>query len=334
MSVGIEDVAQKAGVSIATVSRVLADKPHVSQKARQAVLTAVHELGYRPNQAARNLRSQTSKRLGLLISDIQNPFFTVMARAVEDIAYEREYLVMLCNTDEDAQRESLYIDLMVSEQVAGVILSPIASTGEAVQQLTDAGIPVVLVDRHIPNAQFDSVVGENFNTTKRLILHLIEKGHKRIGAIIAAPSVSTGSERQEGYIQALYERGISFDPNLLLGGGPKAANGYELTQQLLGLPDPPTAIFSGNNLLTIGALRAIHNAGLSIPEQIALVAYDDMDWMFVMQPSLTVVSQPVYEMGKQAAQLMLQRIDEPQMHPVNIVLEPTILFRGSSGTKR
>lgn len=160
MSVSIDDVARRAGVSIAMVSRILAQKPHVSAKARQVVLDAVKELGYRSNRAARSLHSQTSNRLGLIILDVQNPFFTAMLREVEDIAYEYEYTVILCNSDEDADREALYIDLMISEQVAGVILSLAVSTGETVYRLTDAGIPVVLVDRRIPGAPFDSVLVE------------------------------------------------------------------------------------------------------------------------------------------------------------------------------
>lgn len=335
MGVGIEDVARHAGVSIATVSRVLADKPHVSDKARQTVLNAVAELGYRPNRAARSLRSQTSRRLGLIISDIQNPFFTAIVRAVEDVAYEHEYTLILCNTDEDAKREALTIDLMVSEQVAGVILSPTTvSSDETIGQLSKAGIPVVLVDRSLPDAVFDSVLVENVQSTSRLIHHLINNGHTRIGAVIGSADASTGSERQQGYELALEQAGLPIDDELLLTGVPKANTGYDYTKQLLQLADPPTALFTGNNLLTLGALRAIHECGLSIPDEIAVVAFDEMDWMFVMQPPLTVVAQPVYEMGKEAAELMLKRIQNPEMAPVHTVLEPTILLRGSSDVAR
>lgn len=334
MNIGIEDVARHAGVSIATVSRVLAKKPHVSTKAQTAVLDAVKELGYRPNRAARNLRSQTSKRIGLIISDIQNPFFTAMVRAIEDVAFEHQYIVILCNTDEDAVREALYIDLMVSEQVAGVILSPTVGTSSAIHHLTDAGIPAVLVDRHIAGATFDSVIVENIASTSKLIAHLIENGHTRIGAVIGTDSASTGLERQKGYRQALKNANIPFDKRLLRTGVPKTENGYELTKELLMLDEPPTAIFTGNNQLTLGALRAIHEQGLSIPNEIALVAYDDLDWMFVMQPPLTVVAQPIYEMGAKAAQLVFDRIADPEMQPVHTVLEPEILLRGSSQVVR
>lgn len=333
MSVGIEDVARRAGVSIATVSRVLANKPHVSLKAQTTVLAAVKELNYRPNRAARNLRSRTSKRIGLIISDIQNPFFTAMVRAIEDIAFEHEYIVILCNTDEDSAREALYIDMMVSEQVAGVILSPTANTSNTIQQLANVGIPVVLIDRHISDGSIDSVIVENVASTARLITHLIENGHTRIGAVIGTANTSTGIERQDGYRLALENANIPFDKDLLRTGVPKAESGYDLTKQLLTLAKPLTAIFTGNNLLTLGALRAIHERGLSIPDQIALVAYDEMDWMFVMQPPLTVVAQPIYEMGAQAAKLVFDRIANPEMPPVNIVLEPAILLRGSSQVK-
>lgn len=334
MSIGIEDVARRAGVSIATVSRVLADKPHVSSKARKVVLDAVQELGYRPNLAARNLRSRKSNRLGLIISDIQNPFFTALVRAVEDVAFANEYTVILCNTDEDPERESLYVNLMVSEQVAGVILSPAESTIESLHNLAAAQIPVVLVDRDIPEATVDSVLVESQRSTARLITHLVDKGHTRIGAVIGSTEVSTGRERQEGYRQALQMANLPIAPELVRIGVPKEDVGYSLTQELLTLNEPPTALFTGSSLLTLGALRAIHEHRLSIPEQIALVAFDEMDWMFVMQPPLTVVAQPIYEMGEKAAQLILKRIADPKMASEHIVLEPTLLFRGSSGGRR
>jgi DNA-binding LacI/PurR family transcriptional regulator len=330
LSVRIEEVARRAGVSIATVSRVLADKPHVSPGVRQRVLAAVTALDYRPNRVARTLRAQQSKIIGLIISDIQNPFFTAIVRAVEDIARQYEFLVVLCNSDEDPDKEAGYVDWMLADNIAGIILSPTGEESVVHVRLKDARIPVVAIDRRLPAMSVDTVLCENQQTTQRLITHLIEHGHTRIGAVIGSPNVSTGAERRAGYLCALLEHQLPVLPELLYTGIPKEDSGYKLTKQLLALPAPPTALFAGNNLLTMGALRAIHETGWVIPDDVALVAFDEMDWMFVMKPPLTVVAQPTYEMGRQAIELLLKRIADFDRPVTEILLQPTIYFRGSS----
>ncbi|MEZ4656256.1 MAG: LacI family DNA-binding transcriptional regulator [Caldilineaceae bacterium] len=330
MAAKIEDVARQAGVSIATVSRVLANKPHVSAKTRQQVLDAVDALGYRPSRAARSLRSKQTKTLGLIISDIQNPFFIAIVRAVEDVAYQYDYTVVLCNSDEDPAKEALYVELMVAENMAGVIISPTAKAGVACRQLFEAAIPVVAVDRKLTGLPVDSVIVDNAAASYQVITHLIEAGHTRIGAILGTPDVSTGSERQQGYLNALTEHGLPVVAELLRCGVPKTETGYQLTNELLALPDPPTALFTGNNLLTVGALRAIHERGLRMPDDVALVAFDEMEWMFVMNPPLTVVAQPTYAMGQKAAELLLARIQDSARPIEEITMMATVDYRGSS----
>lgn len=330
--VKIEDVARSAGVSIATVSRVLSGKQNVSESTRQRVLTVAEQLDYRPSRVAQSLRSRSSHIIGLLISDIQNPFFTSIVRAIEDVAYQHSYAVLLCNSDEDAEKEALYIDLMLSEKVAGVILSPSAQndTSNVYSRLFNTKIPVVIIDRSLPNVEADTVVIDSFNATYKMISHLIGYGHRRIGCVIGQPDVSTGQERRDGYIKALRDHHISIDTSLLLSGSAKIEPGYQMTNELLTLDEPPTALFTGNNLLTIGALRAIHERNLSIPDDIAVAAFDEMDWMFVMNPPLSVVAQPTYMMGSTAADLLLARIQSPDRPVSKIELQPKTHFRASS----
>jgi len=329
VSVRIKDVARRAGVSSATVSRVLANKPHVSEEVRQRVLAAVEELGYQPSRVARSLRVQRSRIIGLIISDIENPFFTSLVRAVEDVAYEHQYAVFLCNSDEDIEKEKLYIDLMRAEKVAGVVISATRETDNPCQRLTDANIPVVAVDRRILDLEVDTVVVDNVGATFDLVSHLINDGHRRIGAVIGSPVATTGRERREGYLQALKAHDLPILPHLIRTGLPKEAVGYRLTGELLALSDRPTALFTGNNLLTVGALRAIHERGLRIPEDIALVAFDELDWMSLVKPNLTVVAQPTYELGRTAANLLLKRIEDSTLPPQEVVLSPTLLVRQS-----
>lgn len=324
----LADVARRAGVSTASVSRVLAGKPHVSDAVRQRVLAAVDALNFRPSRLARSLRAQRSHVLGLIISDIQNPFFTSMVRAIEDVAYQHQYSLILCNADEDPAKEALYLDLMSAEKVAGVVISPTHEAAAACQRLMEVGIPVVAIDRRVNDLAVDTVVVNNHQVTFTLISHLLADGHRRIGAVIGAPIVTTGQERRDGYLHALQAHGIEPAAELLRVGPPTLATGYRLVNELLDLPNPPTALFLGNNLLTIGALKAIHERDLHIPAEIALAAFDEMDWM-VIKPALTVVAQPVYEMGRCAAELLLARIAEATRPIQEIVLQATVLVRQS-----
>jgi DNA-binding LacI/PurR family transcriptional regulator len=330
MAPSISDVASKAGVSNATVSRVLAQKPHVREDVRKRVLKAVEELGYQPSRVARSLRVRTSQTIGLIISDIQNPFFTSLVRAVEDQAYAHKYTIFLCNSDENPYKESLYVDLMLSERVAGVIITPTRETSSPVRRLQEAGIPVVLVDRRIQDQELDSVMVDNVAAARDLVSHLLDQGHRRIGAILASPEITTGRERFQGYETALAEREIALDSTLVRTGLPKEVLGYQFACELLSLPEPPTAIFTGNNLLTLGALRGINDRGLAIPEDVSLVGFDDMEWTSLIKPRLTVVAQPTYAIGRSAADIILKRIADPT-HPVEqIVFKPEIQIREST----
>lgn len=329
MPIRIKDVAESAHVSNATVSRVLANKPYIREEIRQRVLQAVETLGYQPDRVARTLRNQSSQIIGLIISDIQNPFFTSLVRAVEDQAYARQYAVFLCNSDENPDKEALYIDLMVSEKVAGVIVVPARGTATALEKLRKARIPLVLVDRQIQEFETDTVIIDNFKAAFDLVSHLLDNGHKRIGAIVASPEIATGLERYQGYVAALNKRGIQVDPTLVRTGLPKELLGRQFVNELLDLPTPPTAIFTGNNLLTVGALHGIKDRGLLYPEDISIVAFDDMEWYSVVTPTLTAVAQPTYELGWAAADLVLRRIENYEKTIERVIYKPELRIRES-----
>jgi len=330
LAVRIKDVASMAHVSSATVSRVLANKPYIREEIRQRVLQAVETLGYQPNRVARTLRVQSSQIIGLIISDIQNPFFTALVRAVEDQAYAHQYAVFLCNSDENFDKESLYIDLLMAERVAGVIIVPTNENAGSINKLYKANIPLVVVDRQIRDLDLDTVSIDNVKAAHDLVAHLVENGHQRIGAILASPEITTGYERFQGYMAALNEQGIQFDPSLVRTGLPREVLGRQFVDELLSLPTPPTALFTGNNLLTVGALHGIKDRGLKIPDDLSLVAFDDMEWYSVISPTLTAVAQPIYEMGWAAADLILKRIDNPNKPIEKVIYKPELRIRESA----
>ncbi|MEM7118357.1 MAG: LacI family DNA-binding transcriptional regulator [Chloroflexota bacterium] len=326
----IKDVAREAGVSSATVSRVLSNKPHVRHEVRQRVLSAVDALGYRRNRTASSLRKQTSQMIGLLVSDIRNPFFTAVARAIEDAAQDNGMGVFLCNTDEDKEKERHYLNMLLDENVAGIIVSPAQEKIEGFTAVLEQNIPLVTIDRRVEGAHIDCVLSDNIRSTQKVVNHLIEEGYQRIGAVIGLKDSTTGRERMEGYQLALLNNGLQFDPALTFYVNPREQQGYESVKALLNLPQPPDAILTGNSRLTIGALQAIKEAELSIPHDIALAGFDETNWMPHLGPGITVISQPTYEMGRTAAELLLLRIAEPKRPSREVVLKGQLITRGST----
>lgn len=330
--VTINDVAEYAGVSSSTVSRVLNEKEYVKEETRSKVLEAVETLGYKPSRVARSLRINSSRIIGLIISDIQNPFFTGLVRAVEDVAYENNYALILANTDEDNEKESLNVDLMISERVAGVIITPTSEYDCPVRKLISKDIPAVCVDRRVLDCDIDTVISDNTDASSNLIDYLIQSNHRRIGAIIGYSQVTTGRERYEGVVSSLKKHNLNISSDLIKQGSPKENVGYELANELLDLSDPPTAIFAGNNLIALGVIRAIRDRGLSIPEDISFVSFDNREWTYLMQPKITVASQPTYEMGKRSAQLLIERINDRDRDHELIILNSKIIIRESVRT--
>ena len=256
-----KDVGKRAGVSIATVSRVINNHESVSPEIRDRVLQAIEALGYRPSRAAQRLRAKRGHVIGLIISDVQNPFFTAVARGIEDVAYQHGYSLILCNTDEDSDKERLYLDVMRAEAVAGVILATTIEDNPSVCQLIENDIPVVAIDRHLNDPRIDSVMVDSVQGTLEAMSHLIELGHRRIGFICGPLTITTMRERHAGYVLAHQQQGLPVSPELMRFGSLKQAGGYACAQELLGLQPSPTALFAANNLMALGALHAIHEPG-------------------------------------------------------------------------
>ena len=334
--VGLKDVALRAGVSVSTVSRVLTGSPLVNAETRDRVQQAMDALGYHPNRVARRLRGDRGEAslIGLIVPDIQNPFFAEVARGVERVAQTEGYMVFVGNSDEDELVERRYLQLMRAERVDGIILPASSDNAAAVIEMARGGLPVVCVDRRLPRAALDTVVADNVEGAHEAVCHLLQIGHRRIGFIGGRRQLSTTHERQEGYRRALAEHGIDVDETLIRAGDSRQPGGRELTREILELPHPPTALLVGNNLMTLGALEAIHALGLRIPDDVAIVGYDDMPWASAFNPPLTAVRQPGQELGRQAAELLLARIADPSRSTALVTLRPELVVRQSCGVGR
>lgn len=330
----LKEVAKKAEVSITTVSRVINDSDKVNVETRERVVKAMRTLGYQPNRVAQRLRGTKgrSKLLGLIIPDIQNQFYSNIVRGIEDVAYGKDYAVILCNSDENPNKERFYLDVLRSESVDGVILPPIQQYGKTIDGMIDSNIPLVCVDRKLAGESIDAVVVNNHKGAYSAVTHLIELGHRRIAIISSSPQFSSFQERQAGYEQALKDHGIDIDEGLISQGDPRSSkNAKQLTIALLKSEFPPTALFITNNLMTLGALEAINELDLKIPDDISIIGFDDMPWATAISPPLTVVRQPGYEMGRRAAELFFQRITEPDRESVQVMMETKLIFRQSTG---
>lgn len=330
----IQDVAKHAGVSISTVSRVLNGTARVNAEVAARVRTAVEELHYHPSHAARTLQTNRSQIIGLLITDIQNPFFTTLIRGVEDVAQRNGYSVILCNSDEDASKERQYIAVLCAERVAGAIIVPTGERQRDLKLFQELNIPIVAVDRRIAGRDTDAVLVDNVSGAHQAVTHLLSNGYRRIGVITGLLATTTGRERLEGYRQALREFGVEHDIKLERYGSFKEESGWQLTNELLDLEPAIDALFVENNLMTLGALKALYTRHLRIPEDIAVVGFDEMPWGALSSISLTAVTQPVYELGSTAALRLFQRLQNPgALTHQEIVLAPTLCIRGSSRSR-
>lgn len=327
--VKIRDVAEAAGVSTATVSRVLANKPHVRSDVREKVLSVVETLGYRPNRVAQNLRSNTSRMIALIISDIENPFFQRVSRAVDDAAHEMGYSVMLCNTDEQPEKEKRCLELLQDENIAGVILAPTRQTIDAFTR-KKLQMPMVIIDRHVTNLDVDNVLIDNVQAAYTLTNHLIDHGYTRISGIFGMGS-TTGRDRREGFLKALREQDLKPVTELTKYANPREADGYATATRLLQLSQPPQAILTSNSLLAAGVMQAIRERGLAVPEDVAFATFDDTTWAKLMLPPLTVIEQPTYEIGRTAAELLIKRIREPGRSFREVILNTRLVIRQSCG---
>lgn len=327
----IRDVARLAGVSPITVSRVLNHAGPVNAETRTRVETAIAELNYVPNILARSFRSKHTETLALVLTDITNPFWTRVARGVEDVARQAGYSLILCNTDEDEQIQAKTIHLLLQKQVDGLLLVPRHGSLALIERIRQQRVPVVVLDRRLDGIPVDIVRGDSEGGAYRLARLLVENGHRRIALLGGPADVPTAADRAAGFRRALGEAGCLPEGQVLFGEY-SYASGRAMAQQVLALSPRPTALFAGNNLIATGALHAVRAAGLRVPEQISIVCFDDFPSELLVEPFFTTAMQPAYELGRQAAQLLLDRLAELlPAQPREIVLPVEVITRRSSG---
>ncbi|MFF6991594.1 substrate-binding domain-containing protein [Streptomyces sp. NPDC010273] len=330
------DVARSAGVSVATVSHVLNDTRPVLPGTREAVLTAIEELGYTPNTLARSLVTSRTRSIGLAVSAISNPYFTEILQGVEAGALEHGYSLLIADPHDDPEHERTVVQLLHERRVDGMIVAPSAAPDALVAYLGRHSVPTVFLDRLVEAppgdaVPFDQVSAENIEPTARLVTHLAELGHRRIGLVAGLPGLSTTGERIAGYRHGLAAAGLPYEERLLAHGDSESAAAERATGALLSLAAPPTALITANNAMTIGALRALRERGLSVPGDLALCCFDDFAWADLFEPRLTAIAQPSKEIGAEAVRLLLVRLASPDRAARVVRLPCTFVHRSSCG---
>jgi len=325
----VKDVSSAAGVSTATVSRVLAGFEDVSEETRQRVLEAARTLNYQPNRNARNLRRNTTSKIGVIISDIQNPFFGTVVRGIEKVTIKDDFTLILGNSDEDPQRERKLIAMLLEEGVAGIIIAPTDVDSDSYCSLFNSGTPYVVIDRKIKDCGADTVNVDGYEGSRQAVEYLLGLGHTRIGFIGGLEHLSVMQERKLGYLETIRSHKLALEDGFLNSGNNRQDGGYRAMSEMLRLTRPPSAVLIANNLMTLGGLKAIHESGLRIPEQISLIGFDDMDWAASLQPPLSVIAQPAFEMGERAASALLERIREPGLPSRKFLLQTELILRAS-----
>lgn len=327
----MRDVADRAGVSVTSVSHVINQTRLVSDDLRERVVTAMEELGYQPNALARSLRRKETYTIGVIITNSADPFFAEVTRGVEDACFEQGYNIILCNSDSDLDKELLYTNALVKKRVDGILF--LAAGGKStrhIRTMQEQKIPLVVVDRYIPDLAVDTVLIDNAHGGWLATHHLIELGHRRIGCITGPSDLSLSAERVTGYRCALQEAGLPVNETLIIKGNFQFETGYQAAQQFLTGPTPPTAIFACNDLMAIGAINAAIKQGWQVPQQLSVIGFDDIRMAAYTTPLLTTVAQPKYEMGFIATAMLLERIHTQEMAPRQKLLDTQLVVREST----
>ena len=331
----VREVARRAGVSPMTVSRVVNGSGRVRPETRLAVERVIAAVGYVPNGLARALTSRKTGVVGLMVPDVGNPFYAPVVRGAESIARRAGFRVFVCNSESNLAYEGEYIADMLRQRVEGLLIAPVGDESRAhLLRLEHHRIPFVLVDRTVSGVECDVVQGDSVGGARRLVEHLISLGHRRIAIIAETLAVSTARDRRRGYQDALAAAGIPFEPQLLFETTVDVAGGYQAMQAFLGLGQRPTAVFATNNLTAVGAVKAIREHGLAVPDDIALVAFDDIEHVAILWPFLTVMPQAPETFGAIAAQLLMERINGRSSEQRRVVIIPSdVIVRESCGAR-
>ncbi len=333
MPITLKQLSLLAGVHPSTVARVLQNDPRqrVSAELRERIVALAREHDYRPNSIARSLRTKRSSVLGALIPDIANPFFASVLRGMEDAVAERDYSIIVSNTDDLPARETKGLAMLRDRQVDGLLLATARRQDPAIEQLSAENVPFVLVNRHTDPITPNTVVPDDFAGAVSAVEHLVTLGHQRIAHITGSDAVSTGYLRREGYLDGLQHAGLTADPALIVPGSFREAGGYDAMRTLLDLAEPPTAVFAVNDLAALGAIRAIAEAGLRVPEDVSVVGFNDLFQATYTMPQLTTLQVPHHMMGARAAERLLDMVTEGVQPEHPLLLPVTLIVRGSTG---
>lgn len=330
----IRDVARSAKVSVATVSHVINESRYVAPETKERVLKAVAQLKYQRDGIARSLRRNKTDTIGVIISDITNPFFADLVRGIEDAIYalDEPHNFILCNTEENDEKERLYLNILLEKRVEGLIVAPAGGNAQEFRRVLAMDVPLVFVDRTLPDVAADSICVDNREASRKAVEHLIETGHRRIAIVKALLNADAIEERVEGYREALDAAGIDRQSDLELACASSIDDARRACQKLCNLRRRPDAVFCTNNFVTLGVMQALAEAGLDCPRDIALVSFDDFPWATAFRPRLTAVSQPSYKMGREAVRLLFDRIAKAKVgNAVRVVLGTELIVRESSG---
>jgi LacI family transcriptional regulator len=323
----IKDVATEAGVSVATVSRTFSGAGRVTPGVRERVVVAAERLRYRPNAVARSLRARNTWTLGLVIPNVVNPFFTRMARVVEDAARDRGYSLVLGNTDEDPDKEAEYLDVMVEKRVDGLLVSPARATSPYLEEISREGVPIVFLDRYVRELRAPVVRADGRRAVDDLVEYLVGLGHERLAVIAGPPETVPGGERLNAFLDGAGRRGVAVSADWVKVGDFRRESGARAMRELLDMDEPPTAVFAANNLMALGVLQTLRRAGVRVPEDISFASFDDVSWFELVDPPVTAIAQPVAELGALAARTLLDLVEGRE--PESVVLEAELVVRES-----
>jgi LacI family transcriptional regulator len=331
--VTINDLARRLNLSASTVSRALRDHPDISEQTKDRVRAIAAKTNYQPNLIAQSLQTSRSNNIGVIVPEIRNSFFSTVISGIEDLAYESGYTIMVCQSDDTFERETINTRALAANRVAGMLVSVSQETADFthLRQVLSQGVPIVLFDRVVDEIDAPKVVVDDYNGAFQAVTHLIETGRKRIAHLTSAGSLYVAEKRREGYEAALNAHGMEVRPEYIIEGGCHEEDGREGARRLLNLEEPPDGIFAINDPVALGALLYLQDNQVKVPEQVGLVGFSDNPNAILVRPALTTINQPAYDIGKTAASLLLDILaGETIEHSKTITLQTRLVVRGST----